>query len=162
VVTFREFDLEQFENVVGKLGYKQVNVAKTKEYVFQAKPFEDKRFVVRIYSSIHKDTGVTRGKGKDAIRIIMFYKGEESAFVVTRFKRLHRTKNWSFNLSNRLKNIEYVFVSKDSCPRCGGGMLLRLGKYGHFYGCANFITSKCYGSMRITDGKLRRMAKELT
>lgn len=32
----------------------------------------------------------------------------------------------------------YVAVSNGYCPRCGGKLLLRDGKYGDFYGCSNY------------------------
>ena len=32
-------------------------------------------------------------------------------------------------------------LAEGKCPRCGGGLILREGKYGQFYGCSNY--SKC-------------------
>ena len=31
-----------------------------------------------------------------------------------------------------------IAVSKGKCPRCGGELVLRKGKYGRFYGCSNY------------------------
>ena len=33
-------------------------------------------------------------------------------------------------------------LRKDICPRCGGRLVLRNGKYGNFYGCSNYPTCR--------------------
>ena len=33
-------------------------------------------------------------------------------------------------------------ISKGVCPRCGGQLILRQGKYGSFYGCSNYPKCK--------------------
>lgn len=33
-------------------------------------------------------------------------------------------------------------VEEKICPKCGGKMLLRRGKYGQFYGCSNYPECK--------------------
>ena len=52
---------------------------------------------------------------------------------------------------DRKKHIGNVFRNKERrdaalaggrCPRCGGALVLRTGKYGKFYGCSNYPTCK--------------------
>lgn len=33
-------------------------------------------------------------------------------------------------------------IAEGKCPQCGGNLILRQGKYGHFYGCSNYPNCK--------------------
>lgn len=53
--------------------------------------------------------------------------------------------------SDRKQHLENVYRSKErrdaavasgKCPRCGGNLVLREGKYGRFYGCSNYPNCK--------------------
>ena len=53
--------------------------------------------------------------------------------------------------SDRKEHLENVYHNKERrdeavasgrCPRCGGNLVLRNGKYGQFYGCSNYPTCK--------------------
>lgn len=48
------------------------------------------------------------------------------------------------HLGNVYRNKERrdVAVASGRCPRCGGSLVLRNGKYGQFYGCSNYPTCK--------------------
>ena len=39
---------------------------------------------------------------------------------------------------NRNKERRDAAVASGKCPRCGGNLVLRNGKYGQFYGCSNY------------------------
>lgn len=42
---------------------------------------------------------------------------------------------------NEIKEAKYVKKQKEKsgmCPKCGGALVLRKGKYGKFYGCSNY------------------------
>ena len=42
---------------------------------------------------------------------------------------------------NEIKEAKYVKKQKEKsgmCPKCGGTLVLRNGKYGKFYGCSNY------------------------
>ena len=41
------------------------------------------------------------------------------------------------NIRTQQKNVE-----RGICPRCGGNLVLRNGKYGEFYGCSNYPKCK--------------------
>ena len=42
------------------------------------------------------------------------------------------------NNVNRNKERRDAAVASGKCPRCGGTLVLRTGKYGQFYGCSNY------------------------
>ncbi len=45
-------------------------------------------------------------------------------------------------------NQRIYAVSKGQCPRCGGSLVLRQGRYGTFYGCSNYPKCKFTTSHR--------------
>ena len=47
--------------------------------------------------------------------------------------RKDHVKNVRANVKKRQETI-----ASDKCPRCGGNLVLRKGKYGPFYGCSNY------------------------
>lgn len=47
--------------------------------------------------------------------------------------RKDHVKNVRANVEKRQETI-----ASGKCPRCGGDLVLRKGKYGHFYGCSNY------------------------
>lgn len=40
------------------------------------------------------------------------------------------------------KERKYEAISAGRCPRCGGKLVVRSGRYGDFYGCSNYPTCK--------------------
>ena len=46
------------------------------------------------------------------------------------------------NNVNRNKERRDAAIASGRCPRCGGTLVLREGKYGRFYGCSNYPTCK--------------------
>lgn len=51
----------------------------------------------------------------------------------------------------RLHQTEPEVVADLTCPDCGVPMVLRLGTYGRFYGCANWENTKCPGTVSAHD-----------
>lgn len=54
--------------------------------------------------------------------------------------------------SDRKEHLDNVYrnkerrdstVARGKCPRCGGNLVLRNGKYGQFYGCSNYPRCNC-------------------
>ena len=41
------------------------------------------------------------------------------------------------NVRNSLETQNET-ISHGKCPRCGGNLILRKGRYGEFYGCSNY------------------------
>ena len=47
------------------------------------------------------------------------------------------TKEHIYNIREQQCNLE-----RGICPRCGGNLVLRNGKYGDFWGCSNYPKCK--------------------
>ena len=52
--------------------------------------------------------------------------------------RKDHVKNVKANVKKRQETI-----ASGKCPRCGGDLILRKGKYGPFYGCSNYPKCTC-------------------
>lgn len=93
---------------------------------------------VFIYSSISK-TGLSRGVGEDAIRVVLV---DNVSGKAVGSKRVYRVPGWSQRMRER---IVWFTANKNRvkrCPRCNAVMIKRTGKYGDFYGCLNFPQCK--------------------
>jgi len=102
---------------------------------------------VRVYSSI--TGGAAKGVGEDAIRCVLVTKVSDQIRTVGRTRRVNRTTNWRKNLNERLESWN-TFVGP-SCPICGGFTVERKGKFGPFFGCANYPA--CKGIVKDCDKK---------
>lgn len=47
------------------------------------------------------------------------------------------------------KHSQNKTIERGICPRCGGQLVLRTGKYGSFYGCTNY--PKCKFTQRYEE-----------
>ena len=56
-------------------------------------------------------------------------------------EKVHR-----FNANNKVKSSNEA-IRNGICPRCGGQIIKRQGKYGYFYGCSNY--PKCRFTMKV-------------
>lgn len=88
---------------------------------------------------------------RDVVPFIKKYKRKAFSLEQVRLYRLLLLDVISMSESDREQHLEYVYYNKarrDSavangiCPRCGGALVLRQGKYGNFYGCSNY--PRCY------------------
>ena len=60
-------------------------------------------------------------------------------------KRIESTKETEKQHNENARNAvrqHNLKVANNICPRCGGKLVLRKGKFGSFYGCSNYPTSK--------------------
>ena len=69
-------------------------------------------------------------KESDVIRITRLLMASNTDSKET---RKDHVKNVRANVKKRQETI-----ASDKCPRCGGNLVLRKGKYGPFYGCSNY------------------------
>lgn len=88
---------------------------------------------------------------KDLRRTIMKYNKEVlSDYDVSKIIKTLKSDNVRENIKDRehVKNIknarksDALKVSHGVCPRCGGTLVKRTGKYGTFYGCSNYPKCK--------------------
>ena len=92
--------------------------------------------VLAVFTGI--EDGVSRRKGKDAIRLSLMKGGR----VILSLPHVKRQENWKTHLTARLSDWQ-AFVAPEYCPVCNGVMLKREGRRGPFYGCSEF--PKCKG-----------------
>ncbi len=76
-------------------------------------------------------TYLTDSEVKDIVNRIIAYDYRE---VVSDREHVHNIKNKQKDTYNKL--------ASGICPRCGGQLVLRNGKYGSFYGCSNYPNCK--------------------
>jgi len=98
-----------------------------------------------IYSTISIFGGGGRKVGKDAIRLVLQVKRDgEWGGSGWKATRVHRTKNWRDNLTNRMHDAA-AMCSNDVCPRCSAAMIRRTSEHGDFFSCVMWSTSGCEG-----------------
>jgi len=102
---------------------------------------------IRVYSGINKHDHQSRAKGKDAIRVMVFFRDcAGNVRTVGGSKRVHRVENWRGNLQSRIDAWEDTIAHK--CPDCGAPMALRKVKKAgpnqgrEFYSCLDKSCNK--------------------
>jgi replicative superfamily II helicase len=91
-------------------------------------------FRIRVYSSIVGDD--SRGKGKDACRVVLFDNVAER--VLGKTKRVHRTEGATSvyqRLKQRIDELKDFADKLEFCHECGSVMATRNGRFGEFYSC---------------------------
>lgn len=92
-----------------------------------------------VYSSIDRETGVSRDYAEDAMRVVLLdVSGDEDRFI-SKTSDTVRTKGWQ----NRMqRKIAYVWHNPDnyvkSCEECGSLMTKRDAGNGPFFGCTSY------------------------
>ena len=70
--------------------------------------------------------------------LFRFYKVYVENHIVANKEEMKRHKR---NIKiQKYKNLN--LINQGICPRCGGQLVLRKGKFGSFYGCSNFPKCK--------------------
>lgn len=131
---YTPFTLDQFTEVMNKIGFTRIRIEGTHEYVF-ARPFAETRFSIRIYSSITLGTNVTRECGSDAIRIVIF---DHHLNKSTYSQVVHRTQNALTNVVEKARDA-FAYKNAHKCA-CGSLTVERKGKNGTFFGCTSYGT----------------------
>lgn len=127
------------DNLKNSIGYIQVTVPnQTSEYVYILNT-KNPEIKIKVFSSVHVNTGTTRNKGLDAIRIVPFYQNREIYFKTPHTKRM---KNWQTNLQKKIEEVLNDIESIPHCPKCHCLMVQRKGKNGLFWGCYDYPNCK--------------------
>jgi len=98
-------------------------------------------YTLAVFTGI--EDGVSRKKGKDAIRVALMHSGK----VLTSLPHVKRVTTWKENLTDRFRTWK-TMASNLPCPDCGGLLVLRRSKRGTFYGCAKYPA--CRGKREAT------------
>lgn len=117
--------------------------------------WHDDNYFIMIYSSIPGNGVVSRKKGQDAIRLVLFAVTELGIKPIWKSKKTYRTLHWRGNLQRKIDEAyERGLDGKVNwrCPQCGNPLVLRDTKRGtQFYGCSMFSKTKCSGAVHIDD-----------
>lgn len=114
--------------------FKKVNIKGTFEEVYEAPVKDDPEVCIRVYTSISVNYGVSRPKGSDSIRIVLFHR--EMDRPVGGKIHTKRLKNWRKTMREKLFSIN---IFKYKCD-CGGYLVERKRKLDGkaFYGCSRY------------------------
>ena len=144
---YKEFSLSQFKDF-----FQNINIKRNRLIWFEmvnhpswevifAHDIKNTQFQIRVYTSVVKSEGVTRGFGKDAIRILIFDKLLKKPVLTP--KTIYRSGNVFAKIEKRGLEVWRLFKKTDFCPICGGVLLERKGPYGIFLGCSRIRTKGC-------------------
>jgi len=144
---YRPISRATFAAEMAAMGFAEVAYHGSKEHMYQRmmarKDGSPSRFVVRICSSVHMDTGTTRDCGEDAIRILLLdtdLKDHNGRPKIVQDWRTFRTENALRNMRERARDA-FAYAIKNRCE-CGAVMVERKGKTGPFMGCTDYPNCK--------------------
>lgn len=134
---FVEISQYEFEKALKKFRPQRIRPTGVFEAVY--KIFLQNGLSIWVYSTIRRDTGVSREKGSDAIRVVMMYR--DSRIIDTAPKTL-RTINWDEILISKIEDM--IDISTDYLDPSGHPLLKKKKKDGKgiFYGCALYPDCK--------------------
>lgn len=142
--TYVEITKAQMEDLlINQMGFTRANDDLMSEYVYQRDVTTtsgvEYPYMIRVYSSVKKQTGVSDECGADAIRVVLFDKVTGRPAKKTE-KRVHRTKNALPNLRNRCRTAFKFVLEAEKCDKCNSVMIEREnGKTGHkFLSCSRW------------------------
>jgi len=144
--TFVEYAEHEVRDFLENMGFKEIFPEGVSEMVY-ARATNVEPFVIVVFTSIAY--GETRGKGKDAARVIII--NDNTSKMVWSSKRVHRTKNFLPNIRLRCRLAFRAMGKRVKCPRCGGQLVIRENKVNgtEFYGCVDFPL--CRGNKEIEE-----------
>lgn len=142
VVTRDEFE-EALEET--KIDWHRLDLENVGEWVYQSGRLHGvpKTVVLRTYSTIDKRTNRGRGKGKDAIRSVIWDVAEGRP--VGGRKKTLRIKTWRSNLIPKLNELaEEAHSMVTMCDSCGSHMVIRKNSKTdeEFLGCSEYPDCK--------------------
>lgn len=120
--------LDEFESFLlykpdgSRNDFERVDLDRCWEYVYEH-PIHTTPLVIRVFSSIDKRTGMSRERGKDAIRVVLVDK--EANRGLKKSKRTYRIKGWPERL--RLKILGLYWQVRDRSGDfvfCGCGSVM--------------------------------------
>ncbi len=137
---------EEFDRFAHSKRFTRIDEPKANEIVY-ARVAKHGFARMLIYSTISTMGGGGRKVGSDAIRLVLqVLRDDEWGGIGYKSKRVHRTKNWRNNLTDRMQTAADM-IHKAPCPECGHAMIKRTGKHGDFYSCVMWPKTRCGGSM---------------
>lgn len=107
-------------------------IYETEEFMFEYSDVS-----LRIMSTIEKGLDVSREKGDDAIRTVIWSKDADKP--IGGRKSTYRIKTWKKNLLNKINSLSDQWDNYvEECPNCNGWLREIDGKHSKFLGCINW------------------------
>lgn len=143
-MSYQEITKGQFNEFASSIGFTQMVMPGRYEIVYGRRVILKSgptRYSVVLFSSVSRETGVTRSVGSDAIRITLW--DHEKGKPVAVDRRVNRTAGALDRTKLRARDM-WQYVIDNRCPCCGHLMVERTVKAtgGKFLGCSNFPVCK--------------------
>ena len=103
---YTEITLNELLTLLKECGgrrWREIENASTKEYVYEYPLERNSNIVVKLYSSIHLETNVSRSKGADAIRVCAVDIEKKQGWIKT--VKVLRVAGWRENLRKAIKKV---------------------------------------------------------
>jgi hypothetical protein len=107
----------------------------TAEYIYNI-PTRKNDIIIYVYSSISIAKGISRSKGMDAIRCVLFDLSTNQP--LGKEKRTHRRLGWEDRLKAKIEDLLFYSDHLKYCEKCSSVMRIKKGKYGDFWGCIRY------------------------
>jgi len=168
---YTEISLEEMDEFMQSEGFVKVAHNPLNGFEVQYDLMHENGLRIRLFSTIDVRSDAGRGKGSDAMRLILIAP-DDSIIRGAKFTRIHRVKNWRKNLMARYNQILDAMDSEAisycpsfDCPKCTGTMRTLLSRKQNngqptidsFMGCdgyngAGYETKNCRNSHSIKEG----------
>lgn len=147
--TISRYEMEKLLQVgddgkpTGNLGFYLIDLPNTFELVYAKRVNVD--LSLRVYSTIQKGGDMARSKGKDSIKVALFWKKtpESQPIIIGTQRKVLRVLGWRANLLERI-NMWRELIGP-ACEKCGAPTVERKARGNTFFGCGNYPACKGYG-----------------
>lgn len=130
--------------IESKWYFVETDLDNVNEYVFEIRfspedlPVDD-RVAIRWYTSVDKETGVSRPYGTDAMRFVLIH--QRTQLPITKRRHGQRIDTWRKNARKKIRALEEKLSDIPRCPECGGVLVIVPTSSGkRFRGCSNYYT----------------------
>ena len=143
---FYNISRQEMEGFLFPQGFRLISLENTYELVYgKIVRIGNSRFSLRIYTGIDADSGQSRARGSDAIRIQLYYRmpDDEQPFGVGKNQICLRVKSWRKNIQKTIDKL--VTLPPKKCPKCGHPMVVRKSSRtkNEFWGCCTYPKTGC-------------------
>lgn len=103
------------------------------------------RICIKVYSSVDRDTDLSRGKGKDSIKFVAARENDLKP-IRKKFTHTYRIDTWRNNFVNNMAKVLESLGNDIKCS-CGGRFRLISTRDGsrNFLSCENYKIRNCRG-----------------
>lgn len=126
--------------------FDEIELGYTNEFVFENRyegeysPIDDP-IAIRWFTSVDKQTEVSRPKGEDAMRVMLVHL--PTGKPIFQAERTHRIPTWKKNLTKKIERLKNKMYDLPMCPKCDSVLVVVKSNQGRlFRGCSNYFDNK--------------------